>query len=146
MLKLFPKTIFHSFSTQTFYFIETLVYSNLQGFKWGRASGLVGLLVFIACFHLLFSQYFDNRRRSSSGFLENSGSFATTHNAQQISIFMPYFPCHVSFFFSLEEEGQKGGCALGDFYGSFWYGWAYGTIWYLWMPTTATAICNTCDP
>ena len=30
------------------------------------ASGLVGLLVFTACFHLLFSQYFDNRRREEA--------------------------------------------------------------------------------
>ena len=86
----------------------------------------------------------------SCGFLENSGSFATTHNAQQISIFMPYFPCHVSFFFSLwrkkkgtteerKEEEQKGEWC--DFYGSFWYGWASAAY----VQRSGVCICE-CQP
>ena len=94
-------------------------------------------------FHLLLREFFDDKRRSQNQF---SLGFATTHNAQQISIFMPYFPCHVSFFFSRWSWRERG----MRFYGSFWYGeQRHKATWknclYLWMPTTTTAICNTCD-
>ena len=58
---------------------------------------------------------------------------------------------HVTFLSSFlgGAEGNQGERGM-RFYGSFWYGeQRHKATWknclYLWMPTTTTAICNTCD-
>ena len=79
------------------------------------ASGLLGLLVFIACFHLLFSQYFDNRRREeafASYFLVVSwkiqGVLRQPITLNRFPYLCPIF--HVTFLSSFlwRKKGKKG--------------------------------------